>query len=85
VPAKRNGLRNQPEYGMRFLRIIGGLLLAFADSQVHQNTPPGEYIPDPTKVIAFGAVKLLIYGVCGWLIYRGFRPAIKRLVTPVKG
>jgi hypothetical protein len=67
---------------MRAGKILGGVVLAFVNSQGSENTFLGFYVPDSAQRLGFDVAKVLIYALSGWLIYRGFKPAIKRPVTP---
>jgi hypothetical protein len=67
---------------MRAGKILGGLILAYVNSIGSTDTVLGFYLPNSAERIGFDVAKVLLYVLSGWLIYRGFRPAIKRPVTP---
>jgi hypothetical protein len=61
---------------LRVLNIVGGLFLALVNSQ-GEGTFLGLLPPTTPGRLGFDIAKVLIYWLCGWLIYRGFKPATK--------
>jgi hypothetical protein len=69
----------------RVLKIIVGVFVAFANLQGPAGTVLGFYALNSPQMIGFDVAKVAIDVACAWLIYRGFRPAVKRpIATPKK-
>jgi hypothetical protein len=67
----------------RVLRVLVGAFIGFANS-LGEGTLLGFYPLDSGERVGFDLAKAAIYWLAGWLIYRGFKPAIKHPVTPIQ-
>jgi hypothetical protein len=67
----------------RILRVLVGALVAYVDLYKNEaGTFLGFYPPNSGERVGADLAHAAFFWLAGWLIYRGFRPAVKRPVPP---
>jgi len=66
----------------RVLKVLVGAFVGYGNSL--GGTFLGFYPLDSGQRVGWDLACLAIYWLAGWLIYRGFKPAIKQPVTPIQ-